>query len=265
MPYHYRRFGLPDSPSFIPSEYVGFSEKMSLLQRTANFLITKSLQILHIFYQSVPDNEMLRKKFGESFPDVRLLANNMRLVLVNQHYSIGGARPMPPNVLDMAGVHTIGLKANALPDELTEILDSAEKGVILMSFGSIVKLSSLPLDKRSILMNTFSKLDQQVLMKWENDSEVIENKPKNVHFLKWLPQKEILSHRNVKLFFSHGGMLGVIEALINGVPVIGTPIYGDQYLNVAVVDHRRAGVLLNYEEWTEESLLEAIRRGLSEE
>lgn len=114
-------------------------------------------------------------------------------------------------------------------------------------------------------MNAFRKVDQQILMKWENDSETIENKPKNVHFLKWLPQREILSHRNAKIFFSHGGMLGVIEALINSVPVIGTPIYGDQYLNVAVVDHRRAGVLLNYDEWTEESLLKAIRTCLSEE
>lgn len=265
MPYFYHRFGLPDSPSYIPSEFVGYSEKMSLPERVVNYAVTRSMNVLHDFYQTVPDNEILRKKFGGDFPDIRDLSKNMSLVLVNQHYSMGGARPTPPNVLDVAGVHLRERNQMVLNEELQSLLDRSTQGVILMSFGSVVRLSSLPVEKRNMLMKVFGRLEQTVLMKWENVSAVVEDKPKNVHFLNWLPQREILAHPNVKVFFSHGGMLGLIEAMSNRVPVLGTPIYGDQYLNVATIDNRKAGFRLNYVDWTEESLMEAIQKCLSKE
>lgn len=265
MPQFYHRFGVPDTPSYIPSEFVGFSEKMVLHERVANFAITKASQLLFDIYQTRPDNRMLRKKFGADFPDIRLLAKNMSLIMANTHFSIGGGRPVPPNFLDVAGVHLIGQKKRVLDGSLQLLLDRSTKGVILMSFGSVVRMSTLPTDKVNLLMHVFGRLEQTVLMKWENSSARVENRPQNVHFLDWFPQWEILSHPNVKLFFSHGGMMGSLEALTNKVPVLGTPIYGDQYLNVAVINHRKAGLLLNYRDWTDDMLTAAIQTCLSEE
>lgn len=221
MPYFYQRFGMPDSPSYIPSEFVGFSEKMPLHERVANYLITKSMQILFDIYQTQPDNEMLRKKFGPDFPDIRKLVKNMSLVMVNTHYAIGGGRPSPPNVLDMAGVHVMGMQNKEMDGDLQRLLDRSTKGVLLMSFGSIIRLSTLPLQKRKMLMRVFGRLEQTVLMKWENSSAPVEHKPANVHFLSWLPQREILAHPNLKVFFSHGGMMGALEALTTKVPILG--------------------------------------------
>lgn len=266
MPQFYHRFGLPDTPSFIPSEFVGFAEKMPLVQRVVNFAVTKSMLVYFDWYQTRPDNKILRRKFGSNFPDLRSLAKNMSLMLVNSHFAIAGARPYTPNVVDVAGVHVIGRRSKmGLEESLQQLLDRSTQGVILMSFGSTVRLSTLPVEKRKMLMRVFGQLEQTVIMKWENKSAVVENQPENVHLLDWLPQREILSHRNVKVFFSHGGMMGTLEALVNSVPVLGTPIFGDQYLNVALVDSRRAGVRLNYVDWTEEWLLAAIQRCLSEE
>lgn len=265
MPYYYARFGLPDSPSYIPSLYVGFGEKMSLYERTANYFITKMQQFLFKIYQTRPDNEMLKKRFGPDFPDIQLLVRNVSLALVNQHYAMGGARSAPPNVLDVGGVHVIGVTNKELPEDLQLLLDQSTEGVILMSFGSMTVLSSLPEEKINMLMRVFGRLGQTVIMKWENISVVVPNRPENVHFLDWLPQREILAHSNVKLFFSHGGMMGSQEALANRVPVLGTPLFGDQFVNLAAIANRKAGLLLNYKDWTDDTLLGAIRTCLTDE
>lgn len=75
----------------------------------------------------------------------------------------------------------------------------------------------------------------------------------------------MVDHPNVKVFFAHGGMLGTIEALGAGVPMVVTPIYGDQYQNGAVVQNRKAGVLLDYADWSEATVMAAIVTCLSEE
>lgn len=265
MPYYYQRFGLPDTPSYIPSEFVGFSEEMSLTERVVNFAVTKGMQLMFDILQTRPDNEILRKRFGKDFPDIRRIVKNQSLVLLNTHYAISGARPYTPNVIDVAGVHVIGVENKKLPENIQEILDESRNGAILMSFGSTCRLSSLPTEKRNMLMAVFSRLEQTVIMKWENDSEVVENKPANVHFFSWLPQREILAHSNLKLFISHGGMMGMQEALINEVPVLATPMFGDQYANVAVTNHRKAGFQLDFANWSEESLMKGIQTCLSKE
>jgi hypothetical protein len=47
------------------------------------------------------------------------------------------------------------------------------------------------------------------------------NESPNVHHFNWIPQLEILSHPNVVLFVSHGGINGVMESLYHGKPVLG--------------------------------------------
>jgi len=39
-------------------------------------------------------------------------------------------------------------------------------------------------------------------------------------------------HKNVKVFISHGGISGLYEAVDAGVPVLGFPLFGDQYRNI---------------------------------
>lgn len=94
------------------------------------------------------------------------------------------------------------------------------------SWGSMVRTNSLPDDKRESMLQAFGSLKHKVLFKWENAT--IPNKPKNVHIRQWVQQRDILCHPNVKVFVTHAGLMGSSEAAYCGVPVVATPMFGDQ-------------------------------------
>lgn len=94
----------------------------------------------------------------------------------------------------------------------------------------MVRAASMPEEKRQHLVSAFASLKQRVLWKWEN--ETLPNQPKNVKTSKWLPQRDILCHPNVKVFLSHGGLLGSSEAVHCGVTGVFTPMFGDQVFRV---------------------------------
>lgn len=95
-----------------------------------------------------------------------------------------------------------------------------------MSFGSFVKSSSMPVEKLEAVLKAFGRLKQRVIWKWEGDN--LPNKPDNVLVEKWMPQADILAHKNVRLFITHGGMFGTFEGIYNGVPMLYIPFFGDQ-------------------------------------
>jgi glucuronosyltransferase len=103
MPWHYDRFALPDSPSFIPSQFVGFSEEMSFYERLVNWWIVKTIKAMYWFYNE--DDKLLEAKFGKGIPDVRTLAAQTSLMLVNQHFSLSGAKILSPQVIEVGGLH----------------------------------------------------------------------------------------------------------------------------------------------------------------
>lgn len=73
--------------------------------------------------------------------------------------------------------------------DLKRILDEGEHGVILMSFGSLVRSSTLPKSTISMFMRAFANIPQTVVFKYE---EALEDVPKNVVLRKWLPQVDMI-------------------------------------------------------------------------
>lgn len=67
---------------------------------------------------------------------------------------------------------------------------AAPHGFIFISFGTVLKGSTLPESIRNKFLHVFSRLKQKVLWKWE--SEDMANLPSNVILRKWLPQQDIL-------------------------------------------------------------------------
>lgn len=47
MPWLYDRISLPDTPSYIPSEFVGFSDTMTFVERIVSWISMKSLKLLY--------------------------------------------------------------------------------------------------------------------------------------------------------------------------------------------------------------------------
>lgn len=203
-------------------------------------------------------DELLLRRFGPGIPSTGELVKNTSLMLINQHFSLSGPKPLPPNVVEVGGLHL--REASALPQQLQQLLDTAEHGVILISWGSQLRASSLSSTKRQALLRAVSRLPQQILWKWENDT--LPEQPANVHIMKWLPQRDILAHPNVRVFFTHGGLMGITEAVASGVPIVGMPVYGDQFLNVASLVQRGMAVQLNFETLSEQSVYDALTQAL---
>lgn len=84
------------------------------------------------------------------------------------------------------------------------------------------------------------------------------NKPPNVLISKWLPQKDILRHPNVKVFMTHGGLLGSTEAVYCGLPVVVTPMFADQHHNAATLVERGMGTILYLKDITENNVYNAL-------
>lgn len=120
----------------------------------------------------------------------------------------------------------------------------------------MVQCSSLDVEKLSGVLKALGRLKQTVIWKWETDS--LANKPKNVFTFKWLPQRDVLCHPNVKLFWGHGGNLGTTEGVHCGIPILVTPFYGDQFFSGNAVINRKMGTVLPYEDISEQTIYTTI-------
>lgn len=76
--------------------------------------------------------------------------------------------------------------------------------------------------------------------------------------VKWMPQKDLLGHRQTKVFVAHGGINGVQEAIYHGVPVFGIPLFLDQYDNLLRLHERGAGKIIKLNEINNQSFEQAL-------
>nr|CAD7433258.1 unnamed protein product [Timema monikensis] len=136
--------------------------------------------------------------------------------------------------------------------DLDKFISEAKHGVVYFSMGSMIRA-----EKRRAFLEAFSELPQRVLWKWEGDE--LPDKPDNVLTQKWMPQFDILSHTKVLAYMSHCGNLGSLEAASAGVPVVGLPMYGDQFNNARSLEQAGMAVILRYGDVTKSTVLQALR------
>lgn len=137
-------------------------------------------------------------------------------------------------------------------------MDKAVNGIIYFSLGANIKSSDLPMEKLEVFLKVFgSMIDVLILWKFESNS-LRERHGTNVIVGPWMPQQEILKHKNLKIFITHGGLLSMMESLHYGKPIIGIPFFNDQKLNVAKAESQGYGVTIDYDSLTEESLKNAV-------
>ncbi|XP_041981637.1 UDP-glycosyltransferase UGT5-like [Aricia agestis] len=258
LPWHYQRYGVPYNPSYVLFDLITAGTRPTFLQRiqrsiTYNYINFVNKHITQRLEQNVISDYM------EDVPPLEEIAKNIRLVLVYQNFVLSGSSALPANIIEVGGFHVS--KPKPLPDDLKKFIEESEHGVIYVSFGSILKPSSMSKDKMIAIIETLKELKQRVIWKWNKKD--LPGNPKNILVTKWLPQNDILAHPNVLAFFSHCGQLGVTEAVYHGVPVIGMPIFGDQPSNAAAVEESGLGVRIALSEITKERLLEKFKTVLN--
>ncbi|XP_046972442.1 UDP-glucosyltransferase 2-like [Vanessa cardui] len=235
---------------------------VSARQRILNLSIWENmleLYLYHSIHQLVFDkendeNEMLKKVVDPNIPPVSELRKNVQMVLLNIDPVWDFNRPITKNFVYINGIHHKPRKE--LTTDLKSYLDNSKYGVVYVSFGTNSKPSSLPPEKIQILMNVFSQLKYDILLKW--DTEDLPNCPKNVRVGIWFPQSDLLNHPNVKAFVTQAGIQSTDEAIVAGVPLIGIPLLGDQWLNSENYELNKIGKNLDMETLTEEILRNAI-------
>ncbi|KAK9882637.1 hypothetical protein WA026_022507 [Henosepilachna vigintioctopunctata] len=222
---HYQ--GNPDSPSYTPSLHsLDLSCNMSFFDRIFNSLVYIYLCLIRYFLLIPVQNSMLHKYYPEA-PHLNDLVYNVSLVFLNADPSVHEPLPRVPSMINIGGYHI--RKTEPLPEDLKKVLDNAKYGVIYFSMGSVLQGKDIPEDKLNYLLEAFSKLNETVLFKLEGRK--LSEKPPNVVIRDWFPQNDVLAHKNVKLFITHGGLFSTLEAVYHAVPILSLPVFADQYVN----------------------------------
>ncbi|KAL3267332.1 hypothetical protein HHI36_011463 [Cryptolaemus montrouzieri] len=251
-------YGNPDNPSYTPKLQSSFGSQMNFLERVQNIIIYIIAKFITQSMMIPTQNELLHKYHPDA-PDLNDLIYNTSLLLINSDPSVYDSLPRIPNIINIAGFHIA--KPKPLPKDVQSILDNAKHGVVYFSLGSNLKSKFISKEKIEIILRVLSKLKETVLWKFEED---LPGKPDNVIIQKWFPQNDILAHKNVKLFISHGGLYSTLESIYHGVPMLCFPFFGDQMSNVKRVERFGLGKWMKFLELEEETFEKNIKELLSD-
>ena len=137
----------------------------------------------------------------------------------------------------------------------------------------------------STFVQVFSRLPQKVIWKWDDPNRKPDNVSQNVLLAQWLPQQDLLGesylynnklskflqcliiytgHPDVKLFITHGGLLGMQECFYHAVPLLVLPFGTDQPYNAAKAKHEGCALKLDWNDLDEKSLYESITTIISQ-
>ncbi|KAL4559674.1 hypothetical protein LXL04_031817 [Taraxacum kok-saghyz] len=110
--------------------------------------------------------------------------------------------------------------------------------VIYVNFGSLIEMSL-----QNLVEFGWGLVNSEHEFLWIIRSDLVDGKPvdlpqelkdamKDKGFIaSWCSQEEVLNHRSIGGFLTHGGWGSIIESLTAGVPMICWPVSGDQQTN----------------------------------
>ncbi|XP_053663196.1 UDP-glucosyltransferase 2-like [Anopheles marshallii] len=218
-------------PGLVPNHVFDVPQSMSFVQRVKNFYYDMYEMIIHEVYMHPEADKIVRKLYPDA-PPTNTFYKNVRLSLSNINPIIQYKEPMMPNMIPVGGLQIMPSKP--LPDDLRKVVESAKNGFILFSLGSNARSDLLGPERVRNILNAMERLPQyQFLWKFESDeSKLPVPVPKNVYIRAWMPQNDLLAHPNIKLFITHSGLLSTQEAIWHGVPIVGFPLFADQFRNI---------------------------------
>ncbi|XP_013413403.1 UDP-glucuronosyltransferase 2C1-like [Lingula anatina] len=244
--------GVPMLPSFVPSLAITAkcSDNMSLSQRMLN--IVPYVLLKHSLQPITPE---LSQKHAPGRPYMstpELMAESELWIVDGGQPAIDHVKPSLPNVKYLGGLMT--RPAKPLPKDLETFLKRHDHGVVLVSFGSLVKY--MPDRVVQELFEAFKNVPYGVI--WKYNGQPLKNVPGHVKIMSWMPQNDILGHPNTKLFITHAGNNGQMEALYHGVPMISIPLFGDQDYNAARAEQKGIAITMDAAFLKSEDLISAI-------
>ena len=238
-------------PGVYPATWaLPLSDKMPYLQRVQNTLI-------YIKLMAYPDPFYPSDIVGTFAPEMPHLTNQQlqaktELHLLETDELLDYHLPTTPDMKLIGGTET--RPAEPLSGELNSFIDTASQGVVIVSLGSVV--NHIP----GNILNRFSELfkresNMKFVFRCGKKTKIVGN----AMYMPWIPQNDLLGHKNTKIFITHCGDKGQFEALYHGVPMIGMPVFGDQPFNAIRMVRKGFGIQLNVVDFTPDMLLSAIQ------
>ncbi|KAJ8676539.1 hypothetical protein QAD02_012326 [Eretmocerus hayati] len=251
--------GNSDNLAFVPNAYHVGVGSMTFWERLKNFYT--NFIFLYRFHALTGDDqtESMRKYLRSDIPHIREVEKNVALTLVNNNPILFGVKPVTPGLIHIAGLH-VNASGETLATELKNWMDSSIHGVVYFSFGSMVLIETLPHELLSDFYRAFKNLSpMRVLIKIANSTKLPAGLPENVKTLPWITQQPVLAHPNTRVFITHGGLGGLLEALYYGTPMVGVPLFSDQFRNVESFVRKGMMIRIDYDNLSGTTLESALR------
>ncbi|XP_078071353.1 UDP-glucuronosyltransferase 3A1-like [Mustelus asterias] len=249
--------GLPSPPSYVPAAHSLLTDQMGFWGRLKNSII---------FLISFLSERMILAKFDKAIktcfpvgsePSLSELYRKAELSIYNTDFTLEFPRPLLPNVVYVGGL--LAKPAKPVSQELEEfILAAGENGFVMVTLGSMLASVNVPMVLKE-MNRAFSQLPQVVIWRhlhsqWPSD---VQPAP-NIKLVDWLPQNDLLGHPKARLFVTHGGLNSLMEAVHHGVPVIGIPLFGDQFDNMVRAEAKGLGLTIRVNQLQAQELSNAM-------
>ncbi|XP_059131144.1 UDP-glucuronosyltransferase 2B23-like isoform X3 [Peromyscus eremicus] len=174
--------------------------------------------------------------------------------LIRTYWDLEFPHPLLPNFDYVGGLHC--RPAKPLPKEIEDFVQSSgEHGVVVFSLGSMV--GTLTEERANVIAAGLAQIPQKVL--WRFKGKKPDTLGSNTQLYKWIPQNDLLGHPKTRAFITHGGTNGIYEAIYHGIPVVGIPLFGDQFDNIVRMKTKGAGVRLDFLTMSSTDLVDAVK------
>ncbi|KAG5668617.1 hypothetical protein PVAND_016552 [Polypedilum vanderplanki] len=217
----------------------GVDGKLSFLERVLSFIEHNFLGRNFVKFFGWSGNKIFQDITGdinyskEVFPRIELIISASKIMsYFGRIYSV-----LPQKILQIHSTHLkISQEMTKIDENLDKFLKNSTKDIILISFGSIVKLDQLTVNLTSILLSTIQDLSNDFNFIWKIGKNDKILSTENLFVSTWLPIIEILKNPKVKLFINHGGTRSIEEAIDCKVPMISIPIFLDHFINSEFIE-----------------------------
>jgi UDP:flavonoid glycosyltransferase YjiC (YdhE family) len=199
--------GVTGMPSIEPEMFstIHVSNRMNFWERMEN--LKSWLETVNNYFYDQYDDRMQKycPKDKPKIPLKKVSEMAEMYLMAFEIMCLDYPRVSAPNMQYIGGI--TALPAEPLQQDLQAFVAGAEHGAILMSFGSKQGAQNIWRLIGEKIFEAFARLPQRVIVLYKLDT-VYGKVSGNVKLMTWLPQNDILGHRNIKLFITHGGNNG---------------------------------------------------------
>jgi len=287
--------------SWMPSELFIFTQsrdQQGLMDRIKRAVYTTALPwVFHWAGMHVPRRELRRGLGLGDGGSLELLelprwsgGGERPPVVVLSHWGLDRPRPLPPQIRLVGPVEDYDARARqrpALDEEVRKWLEESKVGgLVYVSFGTNVRLRPTTIlhviEAMASLETALASRDRRIRFLWDVEWAVVATAlgyhdgmsdadeslvappslPANVLFAPKVDQLAVLASGLVSAFVSHCGLNSVHEAAHFGVPIIGLPFLGDQFVTVYLLEEAGAGIRMSVPKLSAPALADAVREVL---